>query len=83
MISMTDMPPAITDMDAAADTAFFGAHSGRTCYARIHYSGWVLVVRHVAQREAPVMLRVWTNGDHAPADEESCLALWERCAYPR
>ena len=29
------------------------------------------------------MLRVWTKGDHAPADEVSCLALWERCAYPR
>ena len=56
---MTDAP-IITNEDAAIDSAFFGSHAGRTCYARAHHSGWVLVVRQiVAQRELPVMLRVW------------------------
>ena len=57
---MTDAPPIIIDEDSAIDSAFFGSHAGRTCYARAHRSGWVLVVRQVvAQREPPVMLRVW------------------------
>ena len=57
---MTDAPPIIIDEDAAIDSAFFGSHAGRSCYARAHRSGWVLVVRQVvAQREPPVMLRVW------------------------
>jgi hypothetical protein len=57
---MTDAPPIIIDEDAAIDSAFFDSHAGRTCYARAHRSGWVLVVRQaVAQREAPVILRVW------------------------
>ena len=57
---LTDAPPIIIDEDAAIDSAFFGSHAGRTCYARAHRSGWVLVVRQaVAQREPPVMLRVW------------------------
>ena len=43
---------------------------GRTCYARAHYSGWVLVVRLVvAQREPPVMLRVWGRVDRVPDDD--------------
>jgi hypothetical protein len=43
-----------------------------------------LVVRQVvAQREPPVMLRVWGRVERVPADDASCLALWERCAYPR
>jgi hypothetical protein len=51
--------PIIIDEDAAIDSAFFGSHAGRSCYARAHRSGWVLVVRQaVAQREPPVMLRV-------------------------
>ena len=55
---MTDEPPIIIDEDAAIDSAFFGSHAGRSCYARAHRSGWVLVVRQaVAQREPPVMLR--------------------------
>jgi hypothetical protein len=59
---MTDAPPIIIDEDAAIDSAFFGSHAGRTCYARAHRSGWVLVVRQaVAQREPPVMLRVWSR----------------------
>jgi len=76
---MTDPPPHIINEDAAV-----GSHAGRTCYARTHHNGWVLVVRQVvAQREAPVMLRVWGRVDRAPDDDASCLALWERCAYPR
>jgi hypothetical protein len=57
---MTDEPPTIIDEDATIDSAFFGSHAGRSCYARAHRSGWVLVVRQtVAQREPTVMLRVW------------------------
>src|SRR5438105_426053 len=37
---MTDAPPIITNEDAAIDSAFFGSHAGRTCYARAHHSGW-------------------------------------------
>jgi hypothetical protein len=81
---MSDAPPFIIDMDAAIDSAFFGSQFGRTCYARAHHSGWVLVVRQVvAQREPPVMLRVWAQVDQVPDDDASCLALWERCAYAR
>jgi hypothetical protein len=81
---LTDAPPFIIDEDAAIDSAFFGAHPGRTCYARAHRSGWVLVVRQaVAQREPPVMLRVWGRIERVPDDDLSCLALWERCANPR
>ena len=81
---MTDAPPIIIDEDAVIDSAFFGSHAGRCCYARAHRSGWVLVVRQiVAQREPPVMLRVWGRVERVPADDASCLALWERCAYPR
>ena len=59
---MTDAPPIIIDEDAAIDSAFFNSHAGRSCYARAHRSGWVLVVRQVvAQREPPVMLRVWAG----------------------
>src|SRR6516164_10751844 len=58
------------------DSAFFGSHAGRTCYARAHRSGWVLVVRQaVAQREPPVMLRVWGRVERAPDDDAGCLAL--------
>ena len=42
---MTDEPPTIIDEDATIDSAFFGSHAGRSCYARAHRSGWVLVVR--------------------------------------
>ena len=81
---MTDAPPFIIDVDAAIDSAFFGSHVGRTCYARAHNSGWVLVVRQVvAQREPPVLLRVRARVDRVPGDDASCLALWERCAYAR
>jgi hypothetical protein len=53
-------------------------------YARAHRSGWVLVVRQVvAQREPPVMLRVWGRVERVPDDDASCLALWERWAHPR
>src|SRR5712671_2662487 len=59
---MTDEPPIIINEDAAIDSAFFGSHAGRSCYARAHRCGWVLVVRQaVAQREPPVMLRVWAG----------------------
>src|SRR5712671_587017 len=59
---MTDEPPIIINEDAAVDSAFFGSHAGRSCYARAHRCGWVLVVRQaVAQREPPVMLRVWAG----------------------
>jgi hypothetical protein len=81
---MSDAPPLITNEDAAIESSFFGSHPGRTCYARAHFNGWVLVVRQVvAQREPPVMLRVWGRVDRVPDDDVSCLALWERCAYPR
>ena len=54
---MTDEPPIIIDEDAAIDSAFFGSHAGRSCYARAHRSGWVLVVRQaVAQREPPISM---------------------------
>ena len=66
---MTDEPPTIIDEDATIDSAFFGSHAGRSCYARAHRSGWVLVVRQtVAQREPPVMLRVWGRVDGVPDD---------------
>ena len=82
--NVTDAPPIIIDEDAAIDSAFFGSHAGRSCYARAHRSGWVLVVRQVvAQREPPVMLRVWGRVERVPDDDLSCLALWERCANPR
>jgi hypothetical protein len=81
---VTDAPPIIIDEDAAINSAFFNSHAGRSCYARAHRSGWVLVVRQVvAQREPPVMLRVWGRVERVPDDDASCLALWERCAYPR
>jgi hypothetical protein len=81
---MTDAPPIITNEDAAIDSAFFGSHAGRTCYARAHHSGWVLVVRQiVAQREPPVMLRVWGRLDRVPDNDANCPALWERCAHAR
>ena len=81
---MTDEPPIIIDEDAAIDSAFFGSDAGRSCYARAHRSGWGLVVRQVVtQREPPVMLRVWGRVERVPDDDASCLALWERCAYPR
>ena len=64
---MTDGPPIIINEDAAIDSAFFGSHAGRTCYARAHRSGWVLVVRQVAaQRETPTMLRVWGLPERVP-----------------
>jgi hypothetical protein len=70
---MTDAPPIIIDEDAAIDSAFFGSHAGRICYARAHRSGWVLVVRQVvAQREPPVMLRVWGRVERVPDDDASC-----------
>ena len=63
---------------------FLSSHAGRTCYARAHHSGWVLVVRQiVAQREPPVMLRVWGRLERVPDNDANCLALWERCAYAR
>ena len=81
---MSDAPPLITNEDAVIESSFFGSHPGRTCYAPVHFNGWVLVVRQVvAQRERPVMLRVWGRVDRVPDDDASCLALWERCAYPR
>ena len=81
---MTDEPPIILDEDSAIDSAFFGSHASRTCYARAHRSGWILVVRQtVTQREPPIMLRVWGRVDRVPDDDASCLALWERCANPR
>src|SRR5207248_9578723 len=53
--TITDERPII-DEDAAIDSAFFGSHAGRSCYARAHRGGWVLVVRQaVAQCEPPVM----------------------------
>src|SRR2546421_10651913 len=74
--NMTDEPPIVIDEDAAIDSAFFGSHAGRSCYARAHRSGWVLVVRQVvAQREPPVMLRVWVRVERVPDDDASCLAL--------
>src|SRR5438132_1652885 len=73
---MTDAPPIITNEDAAIDSAFFGSHAGRTCYARAHHSGWVLVVRQiVTQREPPVMLRVWGRLERVPDNDANCLAL--------
>jgi hypothetical protein len=37
----------------------------------------------VAQREPPVMLRVWGRLERVPDDDANCLAMWERCAYAR
>ena len=51
---------------------------------RAHHTGWVLFVRQiVAQRESPVMLRVWGRLERVPDDDANCLAMWERCAYAR
>jgi hypothetical protein len=78
---MTDAPPIIIDEDAAIDSAFFDSHAGRTCYARAHRSGWVLVVRQaVAQREAPVILRVWGRvaariGATLPKCQAACIVI--------
>ena len=81
---MSDAPPFVINEDAVVDSAFLGSHAGRTCYARAHRDGWVLVVRQVvAQREPPVMLRVWGRVERVPEDDASCLALWEPCPYPR
>src|SRR3984893_8083094 len=75
---MADEPPFIIDEDAVIDSAFFGSHAGRSCYARAHRSGWGLVGRQaVAQREPPVMLRVWGRVERVPDDDASCLALWD------
>ena len=80
---MSDIP-AVTDGDAAIDSAWFGAHPGRTCYARAHHGGAVLVVRQITTRDQPpVLLRAWGRFVRVPEDEASCLALWERCAYQR
>jgi|SRR5580704_10241994 hypothetical protein len=79
---MTDAPPIITNEDAAIDSAFFGSHAGRTCYARAHHSGWVLLVRQiVAQREPPVMLRVWDRLERVPDNDANCLALLKADAH--
>ena len=63
------------------DSEWFGAHPGRTCYARAAH-GWVLVVKQVSQgRDQPaVILRTWAQFERVSEDEASCLALWERCA---
>jgi len=44
---MSDAPPLITNEDAVIESSFFGSHPGRTCCARVHFNGWVLVVRQV------------------------------------
>jgi len=77
--------PIITDADSAIDVAWFGEHSGRTCYVREAHDGWVLIVRQIPQgRDQPaVLLRVWGRGDRLPEDEANCLAQWDRCAYPQ
>jgi hypothetical protein len=81
---MIDAPPIIIDEDAAIDSAFFGSHAGRNCYARAHRSGRVLVMRQaVAQRDPSVMLRVWARVERLPDEYASRLALWERCANLR
>jgi hypothetical protein len=83
---MAVMPdaPAVTHADATIDSAWFAAHPRRTCYARAHGDG-VLVVRQVAQGrdQPPVLLRVWGQFERISEDEASCLALWDRCAHPR
>ncbi len=53
---MTDAPPIITNEDAAIDSAFFGSHAGRTCYARAHLSG-LLIERCPSVRRAKVDAR--------------------------
>lgn len=76
-------PPIITDVDAAIDSAWFAAHNGRTCYARMHASGVVLVVKQVTQgRDQLLLLRTWAQFERIPEDEGEggCLALWDRCA---
>ena len=46
-------------------------------------AGFLFVRQIVAQREAPVMLRVWGRLERVPDDDANCLAMWERCAYAR
>ena len=77
--------PAVTDEDAAIDSAWFGTHPGRTCYARAHHGGAVLVVRQVTTQrdQPPIMLRTWGQLVRVPEDEANCLVLWDRCAYPK
>ena len=80
---MTDDTPPVVDHDAVVDAEWFGAHPGRSCYARTHHDGWVLVVKQVTQGrdQPPVLLRVWGRVDRVPEDEANCLALWHRRAY--
>ena len=80
---MTDAPPIITNEDAAIDSEFFGSHAGRTCYARAHHSGWVLVVRQIVAARAAGDAAGWGRLERVPDDDANCLALWERCAYVR
>jgi hypothetical protein len=82
---MLTAEPIITDADSAIDVAWFGEHSGRTCYARAAHDGWVLIVQQISQGrdQPPVLLRVWGREDRLPEDEASCLALWHRWAYPQ
>ena len=67
------------------DRSWFDAHPNRSCYARVSHDGWALIVRQIPARrgQAPVMLRVWARLDRVPEDEGSCLALWQRWAYPQ
>jgi len=60
-------PPAVTDIAAVLDSAWFAAHSGRTCYARAVHD-WVLVVKHISQGrdQPPVLLRTWTQFERIP-----------------
>ena len=46
-------------------------------------AGFWSVRQIVAQREPPVMLRVWGRLERVPDNDANCLALWERCAYAR
>jgi hypothetical protein len=65
-------------------TARFSVRTLAELATRVHHSGWVLVVRQiVAQREPPVMLRVWGRLERVPDNDANCLALWERCVYAR
>jgi hypothetical protein len=83
MAAMNADMPAITNEDAIIDRAWFDDHPRRSCYARAYRPGLVLIVRQITQRDqAPVLLRVWGELDRVPEDEASCLALWQRCAYP-
>ena len=60
-----------------------GKSLGEAIRFSIQIAALQVVRQIVAQREPPVMLRVWGRLERVPDNDANCLALWERCAYAR